>query len=123
MKRTFQEKGMYFLAILFATAPFAFGIIRFLRTGRDLRILWLAFASLIGAFAVRMIAKERSPKSTSAFLFSGLTFVVSALLGGLTGYLLGATAGAGVWGVAIVLAISWAASYFFYTLSSPRPTH
>jgi hypothetical protein len=45
MKRSAREQGIYMLAILFALAPFAFGMIRAFQTGNDFRLLWMAFTS------------------------------------------------------------------------------
>jgi hypothetical protein len=112
---------MYVLSILFAIAPFAFGMIRAFQTGNDFRLLWIAFASSLGALVIRVIAKTRSRQANRVLAFSALTFVTAALFAGLTGYLLGATAVAGVWGVAFVLAFCWAASYTLLVLSYPQP--
>jgi hypothetical protein len=120
--RSLQQQGMYILSIFFAIAPFALGLIRAFQTGWDLRILLVAFASLLGALVVRVIAKTRSRNQNSVLMLSVLTFTLSALFAGLTAYLLGATAAAGVWGVAFVLAFCWTASFVLYSYSLPRPT-
>lgn len=121
VKRSPRALGMYVLSILFAIAPFAFGMIRAFQTSHDFRLLWIAFASFLGALVVRVIAKTRSPQLNSVLALSALTFVIAVLLAGLTAYLLGATAAAGVWGVAFVLAFCWAASYALLALSYPQP--
>jgi hypothetical protein len=110
---------MYALSILFAVAPFAFGLFRFLETRSDVRMLWMAFASFLGALLVRAIAKRRGRKPNVVLTFSAVTLVVATLLAAATAYLLGATAPAGVWLVAFVLAFCWVASYAFDALSRP----
>lgn len=120
--QSLQQRGMYILSIFFAIAPFAFGLIRAFQTGSDFRILLMAFASLLGALVVRMIAKTRSRNQNSVLILSALTFIITAIFAGLTAYILGATAAAGVWGIAFVLAFCWTASFVLYSYSLPRPT-
>jgi hypothetical protein len=117
MSRSPRELSTYVLSILFAIAPFAAGIIRYVQAGHDFRLLWMAVASCIGAFVVMAIVKRRSVLPASAAVF-----VISTLLATLTGFLLGARAGPGTWMVAVVLGLCWAASCALYTLSRPRPT-
>ena len=93
------------LSLLFAMAPFGFAMLRFVSTGSDLRMLWMACAAMVGAVVVVAIRKDRSPTTSIAI------FVLGTLLAGLTGYLLGATAAAGIWLVAIALAFCFAASH------------
>jgi hypothetical protein len=121
MKRTTQEQGIYVLAILFALAPFAFGLIRAFQTGKDFRLLWMAFASCLGALVANAIRKAQSREQNGIVSFSAITFIVATLFAGLTGYLLGATSAIGVWLVALVLGFCWAAWNAFNTLSRPRP--
>jgi hypothetical protein len=45
------------LAMLIAAFPFAFALIRALRTGYDFRYLWVVLASLLGAMAVMTVGK------------------------------------------------------------------
>ena len=112
MTSTNRRRGSYLLSVLFGIAPFAFGTFRAVSARYDVRMLWMALASGIGAFAVRGIAKRRLENGPSMSL-AILTLVVTTLLGGLTAILLGATAAAGIWPVALVLAICWTASYYF----------
>jgi Na+/H+-dicarboxylate symporter len=119
MNRSPGDRAKYILAILFAAAPFAFGIIRRVQTGHDFRLLWMAVASFIGALIVMVIRNARSQKAISVFALSVMTFVISALLAAATGFMLGSTAGPGTWMVAVVLALCWAASCAFYNLSRP----
>ena len=121
MQRSPREQVIHILSILFAIAPFAFGLIRVFQTGHDFRLLWMAFASFLGALMARIIAGTRSQQSNGVFVLSVLTFIIAAVLAGLTAYLLGATAPAGVWGVAFVLGFCWAAYCALNTLSLPGP--
>ena len=108
---------MHALSIVFAVAPFAFGLFRFLATRSDLRMMWMAFASFLGALLVRAIAKRRGREPNTVWTFSAITLLIATLLAAATAYSLGATAAAGVWPVAFVLALCWAASNAFDTLS------
>ena len=119
MRRSPREQLIYFLAILLGAAPFVAGSFRAVSTGTDLRLLWMAFASVLGAAAVMAVARARSAQPKSVFRLSGLVLIVATLAAGLAGFLLGATAGPGVWMVAVVLGFFLAASYALYSLSRP----
>jgi hypothetical protein len=119
MNRSPREKSFFLLSILFAAAPFGFGLIRAFSTGYDLRMLWMALASFLGAAIVMVFGKARSRKPKGVLAPSTVTFVIATLLAGSTALLLGATAPAGVWGVAIVFGLFWAASSALDTLSRP----
>ncbi|HUQ81178.1 MAG TPA: hypothetical protein VM076_08575 [Gemmatimonadaceae bacterium] len=93
------------LSLVFAMAPFGFAMLRFVSTGSDLRMLWMACAAMVGAVIVVAIRKDSSTATSAAI------FVVGTLLAGITARLLGATAAAGIWLVAIVLAFCFAASH------------
>jgi len=109
-----------FLSLLFAAAPFAFGLVRYFSTGSDLRMLWMALAAFLGLVLVRVFARRRSQTRSEMPAFSGLTFIVATLLAAATARLLGATAAAGIWGVAIVFGILCATSYALDAVSRPR---
>ena len=114
-----REKIFAVLSAAFALAPFAFGLMRATTTGSDYRMLWMAVASAIGALVIAALTTRK--KGSLALGFVLLTLLVSTLLAGLTGYMLGATAGAGVWMVAFVLGLCWAASLTLFSLSRSRP--
>jgi len=107
----------YLLAVAFTAAPFVFGLIRYLETGSDLRMLWMAAASFIGALVVWAIAKSRTDNSRSTPVFAIATLVVATLFAGFAAILLGATAGPGAWMVAFVLGLCWMARYIVATPS------
>ena len=103
------------LSIFFAAAPFAFGLIRYFQTGQDMRMLWMSLAAYVGAALVMSLGKARTRAPGGILAFSVVILVIATLLATLTGYLLGATAGPGVWMVAFVLGLCCAAAYAFYT--------
>src|SRR4029078_5313436 len=74
-------------AILAAAVPFAFGIIRLMRTGSDYRGLVMAIAAFIGAAVLLAVPARRVG---SAFARFALTFVLSLLLAAVAGFAVGA---------------------------------
>lgn len=119
MKRSPREQIIYFLAILFAIAPFVAGLFRAITTGKDLRLLWMAFAAALAAAAVMAIIRARGAQSKSVFPLSAAVLLVATMAAGFVGFLLGATAGPGVWMVAVVLGLFLAASCALYAHSRP----
>jgi hypothetical protein len=111
---------IFFLSILFAATPFAFGLLRAFRTGYDLRYLWLAFASFLGAAGVMAVEKSRSRKPKGVLALSALVLVIATVLAGLAAFLLGARSFAAAGIVAFAFGSCWAASYALYALSRPR---
>ena len=90
------------LSIALAALPFAFGAIRAVKTGTDVRYLWVAVAAGLGALTVAQIAGRWRPAARAllAFLASGATGIGAALL-------LGTTLGPGI----LVVAASFAACF------------
>lgn len=121
MKRTPREQKIYLLSIPFAAAPFAFALVRVLQTGDDLRLLWMAFASCIGASVVMVIGKARSRKPNVVLALSAVVLLIATLFAGVTAFMLGATASPGIWAVAFFFGICWAVSCALGILSRPRP--
>jgi hypothetical protein len=119
MKRSPREKLLYFLSILFAVAPFVAGLYRARSTGTDLRLLWMAFAAALGAAVVMAIIRARGAQSKSLLALSAAVLLVATVSAGLVGFLLGATAGPGVWMVAVVLGLFLAASCALYARARP----
>jgi hypothetical protein len=115
-----RHRSFYFLAILFRVAPFAFGLIRATQAS-DYRMLWMAVASLAGAAGVALIVRGQGRDSREILSISILILAVATLLAGLTARLLGATAAAGIWPVAIVFGLCWAISYWLAGISRGRP--
>ena len=119
MRRSPKEQFIYVLAILFAIAPFAVGLIRVFRTGNDFRYLWIAFATFFATIAVLASGKARSGEANAVRL-SAAVLIIDTLIAAATAFLLGARAAPGVWLVALAFGLSWAASCALYILSRPR---
>ena len=120
MRRSPREWLLYFLSILFAAIPFVFGLIRAVSTGYDVRYLWMALASMLGAVITVRTARNRKPLGTLGL--SALVLVIATVLAGLAAFLLGARSVAAAGIVAFAFGFSWAASCAFYALSRPRIT-
>jgi hypothetical protein len=118
MRRSFREQMIFTLSILFAAAPFVFGLVRRLETGYDSRLLWMALASLVGAAGIMVIGKGHGKRRVLAR--SAATFVSAMLFTGIAALLLGATSAPGIWGIGFVFGACWAASYALNALSRPR---
>jgi hypothetical protein len=115
-----RHRSFYFLAILFRVAPFAFGLLRATQAS-DYRMLWMAIASFAGAALVAVVARRHGRDSKEILAISVVVLAVATLLAGLTARLLGATAAAGIWAVAIVFGLCWAISYWLAEISHGRP--
>jgi hypothetical protein len=94
------------LSVALAAAPFAFGVIRYLQTGSDRRMLWMALAAHIGAGVVMLAGGRRTGVAIAV-----VALVVATSLAALVAYRLGASAAAGVWPVALVFGFCVTASY------------
>ena len=115
-----RHRSFYFLAILFRVAPFAFGLIRATQAN-DYRMLWMAVASFAGAALVGFITRRQGRDAKELLAISVLILAVATLIAGLTARLLGATAAAGIWPVAIVFGLCWGISYWLSGISRGRP--
>jgi len=117
MKRSHQQLSQS-LSILFGAVPFAFALVRAVRTGHDLRYLWVALAALLGA-AIAMAMRESRPTRTVVGL--GLTaFVLATLLGMAMALFLGTQLGPGVMVVGSGVGCCLAASCVLYALAHGR---
>lgn len=97
------------LSLASAALPFAFGVIRAVKTGSDYRYLWVALAAGLGALVIRLSARRSLPTSLAArvFIASGATGVIAAML-------LGTSLGPGI----LVVAASFAACFAAASLIS-----
>ena len=107
------------LSILFAAVPVAFAAIRAVRTGHDFRYVWVALASLLGAWAVMVVGKATSRRPKSAAALSASVFVIATLLAVLAAWLLGTRVGPGSLVVASGFGFCCAASCALYVLARP----
>ena len=78
MMQSHRKRASQSLSILFGADPFAFALVRAVRTGDDFRYVWVAFGALLGAtIAIAMRKADR----TRTFAGLGLTaFVLATLL-------------------------------------------
>lgn len=95
MNRSYRDRGLHALSVLFVAAPFGFALIRAARTGYDTRYFWVALASLLGAVAVMGRGQGLRRRPRVALALSGGAFVVAALLAVSTAWLLGTRVGPG----------------------------
>jgi len=109
------------LSFVLAAVPFAFALIRAIKTGTDFRYLWMAVAAFIAAAAFVAIEKERGRRRNVTTSMPLGVFLIVTVVAALTGYLLGARSSVGVWVVSIGFAFCWALSYMAYPFSRPRP--
>lgn len=121
MRRSPAQRRLYALSIVFAILPPVFGAIRFIQTHSDLRMLWMALASLLGAGAVMFLGRARDRTTGAVLTLSIVALVVAMLLAGWTAMRLGATAAPGIWLVAFVLSFCWVTSFALDAFSRPRP--
>src|SRR5438093_11243582 len=104
MKQLPPSPWIQALSILFAAIPFAFALVRALRTGYDFRYLWVALASLLGAAALMAVRKRDNRKPQAAVALSAGAFVMATLCALLAASLLGTTAGLGCCWLDLLLA-------------------
>ena len=97
---------MKVLSMLFGLAPIVFGANRCVTTGSDYRMFAMAVASFVGAMIMVQTGKGRAGVAAS----SGAVFFVATVIAACVAYLMGATAAAGIWAVAIVFGLCYAIS-------------
>src|SRR5258708_1916745 len=114
MKRSHRDWRIHGISILFAAVPFAFALVRAIRTGHDFRYLWVALASLLGASAVMAIGKTDNRRPNSAAALSAGVFVFATLFAMLAAWLLGTRVGPGSLVVGSVFGFCCAASCAVY---------
>ena len=89
---------MRVLGLLLIAVPFAFGLTRYIATGSDLRYVWMAIVSTLGAAAALVRpGAGASPSGARA----GIATVAAAAGAAAMAILLGATAGPGIAIVAV----------------------
>jgi len=119
MKWSVHERRIHALSILFAALPFAFALIRFGQTGSDLRYLWVALASLLGATMVMAVGKAYSRGLTVRVALSAGAFVIATLFAVLAAVLLGTRMGPGILVVASAFGFCCAASCVLHAHARP----
>jgi len=83
------------LTVLFAALPIGFATARAITTGWDLRYLWVAIASSVGAVLVGVLWRGRE-QSHGAIAFWLVALGVSTLCGALMAFALGTNIGLGM---------------------------
>ena len=126
MSRSSQARRLHALSIAFAAVPFAFAMVRAIRTGHDLRYVCVALGSLLGAAAVWAAGKRSSRTLSVAVSLSALAFVGATLSGIMVAMLLGTRLGAGLLIVASSFGLCCAAGGLLHALAGrlddPRPS-
>jgi len=117
MPRSSQARWLYALSIAFAALPFAFGMVRAIRTGHDVRYVWVALGSLLGAAAVWVAGKRFSKALSVAVSLSALAFVGATLSGITVAVLLGTRLGPGLLIVASSFGLCCAAGGLLHALA------
>jgi hypothetical protein len=101
------------LSAILAAIPFAFGVIRAIETGTDVRYLWVALAAMGGGMIVTAVARGvRRPLGVAALVVA--VFVMSAVCAVLAALLLGTRLGPGI----LVVAAGFAACFAAASLAS-----
>jgi hypothetical protein len=108
---TSRARRIYVVAVALAASPFVFGLIRAFSSRRDMRMLWMAVAALVGASLAIAIGKPRSRKSIVVLARSVAALATSTLLAAWTAVQLGATAAPGIFAVSFVLGLFSTTSY------------
>ncbi len=80
MRRSAREQGVYLISLLFTAAPFGLALVSALQSGNDLRFLWMALASLLGASLVMAIGRARSRERNVLLALTAVAWVSAALL-------------------------------------------
>jgi peptidoglycan/LPS O-acetylase OafA/YrhL len=120
MKRSSQERRIHALSIVFAAVPFAFALIRAVRTGYDLRYLWVALASLVGATSVMVVGRAYSRRPHVVVALSAGAFVIATLFAVLAALPLGTKVGPGILIVGSAFGFCCAVSCLLHSLARPR---
>src|SRR4029453_11052814 len=102
---------MKLLSARLAALPFAFGLIRAVQTGTDVRYVWVALAAMAGGMLVTArVRGSRRPVSPQAL--AAAVFLVSTIFATGTGMVLGTRLGPGLLVVAAAFAACFAAASF-----------
>ena len=120
MRRSPGQLIFLLASVLFAAIPFAFAIVRALQTRTDLRYLWVALASFLGAAAVMMIGKAWQRMPARVVALSVVALIAAALLAGIVAFVVGARSALAMAVVAVGFGGCHAASLGLNALSRPR---
>jgi hypothetical protein len=115
MRRSIEPLGRA-LAILFAAMPFAFAAIRAMRTGSDVRYVWVALVSFAGAAIVFLPGRSRGRTPPLAFALSAAVFVAATMAAVAAALVLGTRLGPGILIVAASFGMCFAAGSLLSSL-------
>jgi len=96
MKRSLNGWLFHALALVCAAVPFAFALLRAVRTGNDFRYFWVALGALCGAAATMAVARRDGRTWNAAVVLSVAVFLVATLLAVSAALLIGTTLGPGI---------------------------
>lgn len=114
--KTEMNRLLRVLSMIFAALPFAFGSIRAVQTGNDLRYLWVALAALCGAAVALRVGGGAGTASNRGTARSMRVFTASTLLAVLMGMLLGTSLGPGLLVVASAFGFCFAVATLPYVM-------
>jgi len=103
-----RSRLLSLLALAAAATPFAFGMIRAVTTGNDVRYIWVALASGAATAAVMTTRKRAAGKLRGALTISAAVFVIATAAAALAARLLGTAVGPGMLVVATAFGLCFA---------------
>jgi hypothetical protein len=83
MKPSPRQRLLQALSLAIAALPFAFALIRFVKSGSDVRYFWVALASFLGAITVVLGGGRQRPTLQAALTRSAAAFVIATLFAAL----------------------------------------
>ena len=105
------------MAIAFGLLPFAFGLIRAVTTGQDVRYLWVAAAGFLGAALVTVPARSREGSIRPHIGAAALAFVAATVLAVCAAIVLGTRLGPGLLVVGASFGLCFAAASLLHLQS------
>ena len=117
MKRLPDNWTLQALSIVCAVIPFAFALVRALRTGDDFRYLLVALASLLGAAVVVAVGNGDPTKPLTVFPLAAGVFIIAMVCALLAAFLLRTRVGLGMFVVGSAFAFCHTASYLCHSLA------
>ena len=120
MRRALQNRRLFALSIFVAAVPFAFALVRAVRTGYDLRYFWVALASLLGAMATIAVGRAHLTRPIAIVALVAGVFVIATLLAVFAASLIGTTLGPGIIAVGAAFGFCFAVGALLHILARPR---
>jgi hypothetical protein len=110
MKHTFQSRLRFTLSLLAAAVPFAFALVRAIRTGTDFRYFRVALASLVGAAAATAVLRVRTGRAMADVALAAGVFAAATMSAVLAALWSGTRLGPGVIAVGSAFGFCFAAA-------------